>query len=63
MQRVVTAHRRRAHGASNAFLWCLHGVYTSILEKAHQAYCRNRHAYKRQLSEVIYCLIFVDVDN
>ena len=27
-----------------------------------QAYCRNRHAYKQELSDVIYCLIFVDVD-
>ena len=27
-----------------------------------QAYCRNRHAYKRELSDVIHCLIFVDVD-
>ena len=27
-----------------------------------QAYCKNRHAYKRELSDVIYCLTFVDVD-
>ena len=27
-----------------------------------QAYSRNRHAYKRELSDVRYLLIFVDVD-
>ena len=39
------------------------GVYTCITEIALQEYCRNRHAYKRELSGVINCLIFVDVDN
>ena len=66
VQRVVTAHRRRAHsvhGVPNAFLRRLHGVYTSILEKPLQAYCRNRRAYKRELTDVIYCLIFVFVDK
>ena len=53
------------HTALNAFLRRLHGVYTSILEELLQtyAYCRNRHAYKWELSDVIYCLIFVDADN
>ena len=53
VQRVVTAHRRRAHSAPNAFLRRLHGVYTSISEKALQAYCRTRHAYERELSDYI----------
>ena len=40
--------------APNAFL--------HMRKQVLQAYCRNRHAYKRELSDVIYCLIFVDVD-
>ena len=35
----------------------------SIMRKqVPQAYSRNRHAYKRELSDVRYLLIFVDVD-
>ena len=37
-------------------------VYEHMRKQVLQAYCRNRHAYKREFSDVIYCLIFVDVD-
>ena len=56
---ACTQRARRAQCVSTA---SSRSVYEHMRKQVHQAYCRNRHAYKRELSDVIYCLIFVDVD-
>ena len=57
--RAWTQHARRPQCVSMA---SSRSVYKHMRKQMLQAYCRNRHAYKRELSDVIYCLIFVDVD-
>ena len=57
--RACTQRARRAQYVSTA---SSRSVYEHMRKQVLQAYCRNRHAYKRELSDVIYCLIFVDVD-
>ena len=54
-----TQRARRAQCVSTA---SSRSVYEHMRKQVLQANCRNRHAYKRELSDVIYCLIFVDVD-
>ena len=56
---ACTQRARRAQCVSTA---SSRSVYEHMRKQVLQAYCRNRHAYKRELSDVIYCLIFVDVD-
>ena len=56
---ACTQRARRAQCVSTA---SSRSVYEHMRKQVLQAYCRNRHAYKRELSDVIYCLIFVEVD-
>ena len=56
-----TACTQRARRALRVSTASSRSVYEHM-RKVLQSYCRNRHAYKRELSDVIYCLIFVEVD-
>ena len=56
---ACTQRARRAQCVSTA---SSRSVYEHMREQVLQAYCRNRHAYKWELSDGVYCLIFVDVD-
>ena len=56
---ACTQRARRTHCVSTV---SSRSVYEHMRKQVLQAYCRNRHAYERELSDVIYCLIFVDVD-
>ena len=56
---TCTQRARRAQCVSTA---CPRSVYEHMRKQVPQAYSRNRHAYKRELSGVRYLLIFVDVD-
>ena len=56
---TCTQRARRAQCVSTA---SSRSVNEHIRKQVLQAYCRNCHSYKRELSDVIYCLIFVDVD-
>ena len=57
---ACTQRARRAQCVSTA---SSRSVYEHMRKQVLQAYCRNRHAYKRELNDVIYCLIFVDIGN